>query len=181
MRIARPLGRIAAHVSPESSAARCLSEAIADGSRWLRQCALPLWGSRGFDKQGNAFEQQLDFSGKPVAGGGRRLMVQGRQVSVYAASALAGVFPEGAALASRAAHSMIENYFGRDGAVGSASSSDRSGQVVNPKRDLYAHAFAIFALAWAMRLEQDRSFEAALAGTLAFLTGVWRTTRAEDG
>jgi mannose/cellobiose epimerase-like protein (N-acyl-D-glucosamine 2-epimerase family) len=167
MRIARPLGRIAAHVSPESSAARCLSEAIADGSRWLRQCALPLWGSRGFDK--------------PVAGGGRRLMVQGRQVSVYAASALAGVFPEGAALASRAAHSMIENYFGRDGAVGSASSSDRSGQVVNPKRDLYAHAFAIFALAWAMRLEQDRSFEAALAGTLAFLTGVWRTTRAEDG
>jgi mannose/cellobiose epimerase-like protein (N-acyl-D-glucosamine 2-epimerase family) len=169
MRIARPLGRITAHASPESSTAKRLSEAIADGSRWLRQRALPLWASRGFDKQGNAFEEQLDFSGTPVTDRARRLMVQGRQVSVYAASALAGVFPEGAALALRAAHSMIENYFERDGAAGWAFSLDRSGHLVNPKRDLCAHAFAIFALAWAMRLEQDRSFEAALAGTLGFL------------
>jgi mannose/cellobiose epimerase-like protein (N-acyl-D-glucosamine 2-epimerase family) len=159
MRTVRPLGKIAAHASPESSASRCLSDAVADGSRWLCQRALPLWGSRGFDIQRNAFEEQLDFSGTPVAGGARRLMVQGRQVSVYAASALAGVFPEGAALALRATHSMIKNYFERDGAAGWAFSSDRSGHL----------AFAIFALAWAMRLDQDRSFEAALAGTLGFL------------
>lgn len=169
MRIVRPVGGMAAHASPESRAARCLSDAIADGSRWLRQRALPLWASRGFDKQGNAFEEQLDFSGAPVTGCARRLVVQARQVSVYAASALAGVFPEGATFALRAAHSMIENYFERDGAAGWAFSSDRFGHLVNPKRDLYAHAFAIFALAWAMRLEQDRSFEAALAGTLGFL------------
>lgn len=160
---------MALNAALESNAAKCLSDAIADCSRWLSERALPLWASSGFDERSDAFEEQLDFSGTPVTGVARRLMVQGRQVSVYAAAALSGVFPEGAALALRAARSMIDNYFERDGAPGWAFSSDRSGRLVNAKRDLYAHAFAIFALAWATRLDQDRSFEAAIAGTLGFL------------
>jgi mannose/cellobiose epimerase-like protein (N-acyl-D-glucosamine 2-epimerase family) len=169
MRTVEPLGCAAAHPSPESNAMRHLSDATADCSRWLRDCALPLWATRGFDERHSAFEEQLDFSGSPVMGVARRLMVQARQVSVYAAAALSGAFPEGAALSLRAARSMIDTFFECDGAPGWAFSSDRSGHLVEAKRDLYTHAFAIFALAWAMRLDRDRRFEAALAGTLGFL------------
>lgn len=148
---------------------RSLSDAIARSSRWLRERALPLWASRGFGERGNAFEDQLEFSGAPVMGVARRLKVQARQVSVFAAAALSGAFPEGATLSLRAVSAMIETYFESDGATGWAFSADRLGHVVDGRRDLYAHAFAIFALAWAMRLERDRKFETALSGTLAFL------------
>jgi mannose/cellobiose epimerase-like protein (N-acyl-D-glucosamine 2-epimerase family) len=146
-----------------------LSEAIAHNSLWLRVCALPLWASHGFDERRNAFEEQLDFTGAPVKGVARRLMVQARQVSVYAAAALSGAFPDGARLALRAGRSMIDTYFEGDGAPGWAFSSDRVGRLVDSKRDLYAHAFAIFAIAWVIRLERDRRFENVLAGTLGFL------------
>lgn len=169
MRTVEHLTDAVAHSSSKSTAMQHLSDAIAGGSRWLRHCALPFWATRGFDERHNAFEEQLDFSGSPVMGVARRLMVQARQVSVYAAAALSGAFPEGAALSLRAARSMIDTFFERDGAPGWAFSSDRSGRLVDTKRDLYAHAFTIFALAWAMRLDQDWRFEAALAGTLGFL------------
>jgi mannose/cellobiose epimerase-like protein (N-acyl-D-glucosamine 2-epimerase family) len=146
-----------------------LSDAIAHSSRWLRERALPLWASRGYDERCNAFEEQLDFSGAPVIGVARRLMVQARQVSVFAAASLSGAFPDGATLSLRAVRAMIETYFESDGAPGWAFSADRQGRLVDGKRDLYAHAFAIFAIAWAMRLERDRRIENALSGTLAFL------------
>ena len=128
-----------------------LSDAIVHSSRWLRECALPLWASSGFDERRDAFEEQLEFSGAPVAGVARRLMVQARQVSVFAAAALSGVFFDGAKVSLRAARSMIDTYFESDGAPGWAFSADQLGRLVDAKRDLYAHAFAIFAIAWAMR------------------------------
>jgi mannose/cellobiose epimerase-like protein (N-acyl-D-glucosamine 2-epimerase family) len=146
-----------------------LSDAIVHSSRWLRECALPLWASSGFDERRDAFEEQLEFSGAPVAGVARRLMVQARQVSVFAAAALSGVFSDGAKVSLRAARSMIDTYFESDGAPGWAFSADQLGRLVDAKRDLYAHAFAIFAIAWAMRLERDRRFENVLARTLGFL------------
>ncbi len=145
------------------------SEARDDTSRWLRERALPLWASRGFDRRRSAFEEQLDFSGEPVISAPRRMMVQARQISVYAAAALSGAFPAGAEIALHAARSMIDGYFEADGAPGWTFSCDRSGRVVDAKRDLYAHAFAIFGLAWAMRLERDRRSEAALAATFDVL------------
>lgn len=153
-----------------------LSDAIAHSSRWLHERALPLWASQGFDKRRDAFEEQLEFSGAPVTGVARRLMVQARQVSVFAAAALSGAFPGGTILALRALRSMIETYFESDGAPGWAFSADRLGRLVDAKRDLYAHAFAIFAIAWAMRLERDRTFENVLAGTLAFLDNSFADT-----
>jgi mannose/cellobiose epimerase-like protein (N-acyl-D-glucosamine 2-epimerase family) len=146
-----------------------LSNAIDHSSRWLRQCALPLWASSGFDERRDAFEEQLEYSGAPVAGVARRLMVQARQVSVFAAAALSGVYSDGAIMSLRAVRSMIDTYFESDGAPGWTFSVDQLGRLVDAKRDLYAHAFAIFAIAWAMRLERDRRFENVLARTLGFL------------
>jgi len=144
-------------------------EAIAlRSARWLRTAALPLWSTRGFDGEHQAFEEQLEVSGAPVMTVSRRLMVQARQISVFAAAALSGRYPQGADLALPAARAMISTYLSADGEPGWVFSVDRRGNVVDAKRDLYAHAFALFALAWVMRLERDPAFETAIAATLTF-------------
>ncbi|MBV8474969.1 MAG: AGE family epimerase/isomerase, partial [Hyphomicrobiales bacterium] len=130
-----------------AAAARC--------ARWLREAALPLWASRGFDAERGAFEEQLDFAAAPVLTARRRVMAQARQISVYAAAALSGRYPAGAPLALSATRSMIATYHAADGAPGWALAADRAGRIVDTRRDLYAHAFVLFALAWTMRLERD--------------------------
>ena len=146
-----------------------LSKTATRSALWLRESALPLWGSRGFDAERGLFEEQLDFSGAPVTSVPQRVMVQARQTSVYAAAALSGVYPQGAALALRAARAMIDVYLAADGAGGWVFSVDRAGRIVDAKRDLYAHAFVLFALAWIMRLERDPVFEAAATATLEMI------------
>lgn len=148
-----------------------LQEIAARSARWLDESALPLWASRGFDASRGAFEEQLDFSGAPIVSAPRRVMVQARQIAVYSAAALSGRYPAGNALALRAARSMIETYLAVDGAAGWVFAADRDGRVVDARRDLYAHAFVLFALAWAMRLDRDPKFEAAATATLAMLDG----------
>jgi len=144
---------------------RLLTSALTPSGLWLRESALPLWASRGFDPDRGAFEEQLDFSGAAVINAPRRLMVQARQIIVYAAAALSGDYPPVAVLVSRATRAMIRDYLCADGQPGWVFSVDRSGRVVEPKRDLYAHAFVISALAWAMRLDPDPAFETALSAT----------------
>lgn len=146
-----------------------IAETVARCARWLRESALPLWASRGFDAGRGAFEEQLAFSGAPVTNVARRVMVQARQTSVYASAALSGRYPQGAALALRAARAMIATYLAADGARGWAFSADRAGRIVDAKRDLYAHAFVLLGLAWATRLERDPMFEAATTATLEML------------
>lgn len=146
-----------------------LATAAVRSARWLRDLALPLWASRGFDTRQGAFEERLDFSFSPVLAAPRRVMVQARQISVYAAAALAGLYPDGRPLALRAARAMIATYLAADGAPGWIFSVDRAGKTVDAKRDLYAHAFVLFALAWVMRLEADPAFVSAARDTLDFL------------
>ena len=150
-----------------------LSVTATYSAQWLRECALPLWASRGFDPERGAFEEQLDFTGSPVMSAPRRVMVQARQTSVYASAALSGLYPQGGALALRAARAMIRAYLAADGARGWVFSVDRAGRVVDAKRDLYAHAFVLFALAWVMRLERDPIFEAAARATMEVLDGAF--------
>ncbi len=96
-------------------------------------------------------------------------MTQARQVSVYSMAALSGAWPEGAELSQRAAHAMVRVYFEADGAPGWTFSADREGRTLDARRDLYAHAFALFALAWAMRVDADRKLRSAANRTLESL------------
>ncbi|BAS00171.1 mannose-6-phosphate isomerase [Blastochloris viridis] len=149
-----------------------LAAATRQAGRWLREAALPLWASRGFDPHRDAFEEQLHFTGEPVAGVPRRTMVQARQIAVFAAAALSGRFP-GANLALRAAQRWVRAHLASDGRPGWVFSVDRDGGVVDGRRDLYAHAFALFALALVMRLQRDRAFDDALAATLDIVDGAF--------
>jgi mannose-6-phosphate isomerase len=146
-----------------------LEQAVAHSARWLRSEALPLWSTRGFDAARGAFEEQLDFAGDPVLRVPRRVMVQARQIASFAAAALSGCYPEGRALALTAGHALCRHYHAVDGAAGWVFSVDREGRVVDGRRDLYAHAFVLFALAWLLRLDRDRVFEEGAQATLDFI------------
>lgn len=136
---------------------------------WLLDDALPLWADAGFDVEQEMFEERLTFDGAPIPSAPRRLMVQARQAATYAAAALSGRFPEGADLALRAGHSMVLRYLEADGAPGWVFSRGAGGGVADRRRDLYAHAFAIFSLAWLLRLDADPLFSNAIDETLRFL------------
>jgi mannose-6-phosphate isomerase len=142
---------------------------IAAFERWARLQALPLWASRGFDARSDAFEERLGFSLEPVRDAPRRLMVQARQIAVFALAARTGWFPDGTSLALAAGRRMIARYLEADGAPGWVFSVDRAGRPVGRERDLYAHAFALYGLAWLRRLAPEPCFAEAGDATLRYL------------
>jgi len=51
---------------------------------WAVDDALPLWATAGFDGSNGRFEERLAFAGDPLPSVPIRLMVQARQIYVYA-------------------------------------------------------------------------------------------------
>ena len=126
-------------------------------ARWLRERSLPLWAGAGFDRAARRFEEQLSFDGRPVALAEMRLMVQARQVATYARAAMQWGFVGGVVLPETYA-AMKERYRNADGGDGWVFSVSREGAVTDSTRDLYAHAFVIFAAAWMHRLTGDVAY-----------------------
>ena len=137
--------------------------------RWLTDEALPLWAEAGWDDREGQFVEQLDLTGRPLLDVPRRVMVQSRQIFVFATAHRRGWYSGGDALARCAVDTMINRYLERDGKPGWAFSTDRGATVVNGQRDLYAHAFVLLALALARRLTGDRRYVELARYTLDFL------------
>lgn len=165
--------------SPVKGSSALLAGELEQASRWLRETALPLWSRAGFDANRGAFHEQLDFSLAPSAGKQMRVMVQARQISVFSAAAISGRFASGEHLALMAAQNMIDRYEQADSSEGWIFSLSNDGETVNPLRDLYAHAFVLFGLSWAIRLEPRRSFLDAVERTLGFIDAKMRDTDQE--
>lgn len=136
---------------------------------WLCRVALPLWSEAGHDAADGSFVERLGLDGAPQHAVPRRVMVQARQIHVYATAARNGWFPTGAELAMRAGDAMIAHYCEADGASGWAFSCRRGGAVVEERRDLYAHAFVLLALAGLIRLDGQPRHVALVHRTLSFL------------
>jgi mannose-6-phosphate isomerase len=134
---------------------------------WMSRDALPLWSEVGYDD--NGFIERLALDGTPQPDVPRRLMVQARQIYVFATAAQKGWFPRGADLALRAGETMIDRYWQADGQPGWAFSCSRDGTVLDHRRDFYAHAFVLLALAEMMRLDAAQSTLTLIYRTLAFL------------
>ena len=92
-------------------------------------------------------------------------MVQARQIYVFSHAALLGWRPEGKVAALQAAHRLIDRYHGVDGSRGWVFSVHPDGAVHDAKRDFYAHAFALFGLAWAYKLAPEPRFLSAALNT----------------
>jgi mannose-6-phosphate isomerase len=121
---------------------------------WIVEAALPLWADAGFDRDAGRFCERLDPTARPIAVP-HRSMVQARQIYVFAHAAELGWF-NGGAQAERAMASLIRDYCTDSGDRASfAFSIHPDGRVASDVRDAYAHAFALFALAWVYRLNGD--------------------------
>lgn len=136
---------------------------------WLKEKALPLWASNGWDERTNSFVERLSFRGAPLLDTPRRAMVQARQIYTFSVAHRAGWFGEGAELVARAGAAMIERYYEADGARGWAFSVARDGAIVDGRRDLYTHAFILLSLANAYETTRDTAYIALADATLSFL------------
>ncbi|WP_294329811.1 AGE family epimerase/isomerase [uncultured Sphingomonas sp.] len=134
---------------------------------WLRRQALPLWNDAGQDE--NGFVERLALDGRPQPDVPRRLMVQARQIYVFATAARRGWFPSGGDLARRAGEIMIARYWQAGGRPGWAFSCTRRGDVADDRRDLYAHAFVLLALAALIQLDPAPRLIALVHRTLGFM------------
>ncbi len=87
------------------------------------------------------------MQGEPLAEAPLRLMSQARQVHAFALAARRGWYADAGPVAERGFAAMVRDFHARDGEGGWAFSIDASGAVRDPRRDLYAHAFVLLAIA----------------------------------
>jgi mannose/cellobiose epimerase-like protein (N-acyl-D-glucosamine 2-epimerase family) len=108
---------------------------------WLTQQALPYWRSAGLDPQGG-FAERLTLDGtRDIVP--KRVFVQMRQICVYAQAEVLGFSPGGLNLASRAFNDVMTRAQLPGG--GFAYSLTPDGDIADPTRDAYTHAFLLKA------------------------------------
>jgi mannose/cellobiose epimerase-like protein (N-acyl-D-glucosamine 2-epimerase family) len=149
--------------------------AVARLEDFVRRHALPLWASSGFDHENRCFHERLEFSGKPDRNLPRRLMVQARQIVVYARASLEGWYQSGEELAAQAFETVCSRYRGTDQDPGWIFSVLPDGRPAEVTRDLYAHAFVLYMLAWMYRLASDARVLALADVTLSHMDQIFFT------
>lgn len=124
---------------------------------WLVGQALPLWAQAGFNRSTSLFHERLTFSAAPQAVPALRLMVQARQIATYCRAAAEGLYGDGEK-ALRCLATIERLYHRRDDEAGWIFSISPSLEALDTKRNLYAHAFIIYAYHWAFRLSGDVAY-----------------------
>ena len=119
--------------------------------RWAETLALPLWATAGYCNKAAVFHERLTFEGRPLEPPARRLMVQARQIATYCRTSLIGLYRTPFAL-DACLDRIIQLYRSPDGAPGYVFSISQDLKPVDLTRDLYTHAFVLYALAWMYRL-----------------------------
>lgn len=146
--------REAAAATPRGPARQgaCVQAAFGDQvtriRRWLFDEALPFWADTAIDPASGCFVETLDLSGRPVRSGRRRMRVAARQTYVFAHAVTLGHGQWRGLVEAGVAH-LRERLWLPGG--GFPRLLDDDGAVLDPTPDLYDHAFALFALAWAHR------------------------------
>lgn len=113
---------------------------------WMTGAALPFWLERAADARG-LFQETLTLCGEPGPGP-LRLRTGMRQVYVFAHAARLGLSDRdrSLALAVRMMDALRGLAWSPDGRPGWVARFDREGKVLDDRRDLYDHAFALLAL-----------------------------------
>lgn len=133
---------------------------------WLRDEALPLWSGRGFEAQkgpahklSGLFYEQLGFDHFPVKSLNRRLMVQARQIATFCLASMDRLLPPSSLVSGDTVLEHVRSlYHRRDGRPGWVFSLSPDGEIADARRDLYAHAFILYAHAVvAMAMPQGRT------------------------
>ena len=136
---------------------------------WLRDQSLPLWAEAGYNPASGSFVERIGMDGATQQAVPRRVMVQARQIHAFATSAENGWYTTGAEIALRAGDAMIAHYALSDGNDGWAFSCNQQGGIIDDRRDLYAQAFVLLALAALIRIDPQPRYVALVTRTLGFL------------
>lgn len=136
---------------------------------WVIHHALPFWATSGFDGEHGRFEERLSLKGERIPDAPLRLMVQARQIYVYALASRRNWNPGALALVETAYSSMRRDFHERDGQGGWIYSIRRDGAIADSQRDLYAHAFVLLSIASYVQATGKRAALALADETLAFL------------
>ena len=126
-----------------------MMNAIGELSRFARSTLLPLCRDHFADPVHGGFHERLGANLMPVATGRKRLMVQARQLYVLSHAAVLGD-RSGMAAADHGYEFLLRTY--RDHLHGGwYFAATPEGEVLDGSKDLYGHAFLLFALAWLHR------------------------------
>lgn len=144
-----------------------MEQALIRLSTFVAEKALPMWASSGHDGAGACFHERLRYSGEPIIDIPQRLMVQARQIVVYARASLSGWCANGHELALAAFASACRRYRLAGDGPGWIFSVWPDGRPADRTRDLYTHAFVLYMLAWVYRLSGDVSVLALADDTMS--------------
>ena len=107
---------------------------------------LPLWERHGLDRAQGGYWSRLGRDLRPLPDGHKRLLVHARQVFAFTRGAELGAGPWARAAATHGLEFMVERFWDtRHG--GWYTTTDDAGRPLDRRKDLYGHAFAVFALA----------------------------------
>jgi mannose-6-phosphate isomerase len=107
---------------------------------------LPLWERHGLDRTRGGYWNRLGPDLAPLADGHKRLLVHARQIFSFTRAAELGAGPWAQAAAAHGLEFLLERFWDpRNG--GWFTTTDDAGAPLDRRKDLYGHAFAIFALA----------------------------------
>ncbi len=134
---------------------------------WLHRRTIPYWLRHGVDRNDGGFHEKLGPDRQPVSDTGKRVMVQARQLYVAADHTLLTGSKDAHDAADGALRFMRDHCRHPDG--GWRFRVARDGGPQDDTRDLYAHAFVLFALAWHHRLDPNGGAAQDAVATLAFL------------
>jgi mannose-6-phosphate isomerase len=158
-------------MQPPSAALLAASDAAL---AWLRTKAWPFWLTHGLDRgpagEPVGFHEHLSLEDHRCTAAFRRLRVVTRQTYVFSEALAAGVAAAEEAVTLGLGF-LRRQAFNPDG--GYHWRFDLHGQVIDPRRDLYDHAFVLLALSTAMRVRPDPVLRAEAFALDAYLHDVF--------
>jgi mannose/cellobiose epimerase-like protein (N-acyl-D-glucosamine 2-epimerase family) len=137
--------------------------------------SLPLWAREGWDSSRGGFVERLDPKGSADQLAPRRVRVQARQIYSYALAAQLGWYPQGRDIAMKGLEYMLAKARSPYGRPGFVHLLDPDGQVLDPLRDAYDHAFVLLALTTAYELSKDAQIRAEMDSLVGFLDSALRS------
>ncbi len=131
---------------------------------WMRDEALPLWASRGVDREYGGFIEELNQDGSPSGVAFKRVRVQGRQLFSFATAAILGWHKDAGAIAEQGYDYLKSKCRAQDGYW--VKRLSRDGSILDAELDLYDTAFIVLGLATYYRLTRDREALGLIESTL---------------
>ena len=141
----------AAGIKPAVSAIQTLGQTLLRADQrqrlgdWLWNTVMPGWAARAIDPATGGFVEGLDMAGEAASGMPRRGRVAPRQLFSFARAKQLGWNPDGSADAVIEAAIKFLNGPARAPQGGWAHGFDGQGQINDPRRDFYDHAFVALA------------------------------------